>query len=176
MAGGFLQIAIRGSATSFPWRFCRQALVFLLVKAGNDRIAGHQSRQGTTVEHVRKNTQIFGIGANVPFFEGDPARSQECLRLDARATTGFRVEVNLHLQKIPTVGPGSPCIRKNRTGAIKFTVQVVHMCKRGNRLGGRLETQITRRPERPRDRFARRAERGTLRRQSRRQWSAEWRG
>ena len=85
----------------------REALVFLPVKAGNDRIARHEGGQGTTIQFVRKNPQIFRIGANIAFLKEDSPLLQEALGLDTRTATGFRVEMNLHAPLFPTSRLGS---------------------------------------------------------------------
>jgi hypothetical protein len=89
------------STPSTRCRGCRKALVFLTVKARNDRIACHKRRQGATVEIVGQDPQIFRIGTDVSLCKGDPSRLQEALGFGARGAAGFRVEMNLHWQASP---------------------------------------------------------------------------
>jgi hypothetical protein len=79
----------------------REALVFLPVKAGNDRIARHEGGQGATIQFVAENSQIFRIGANIALLKEDSPFLQEALGLDTRTATRFRVEMNLHAPMFP---------------------------------------------------------------------------
>jgi hypothetical protein len=80
---------------------CREALVFLAIEAGDNRIARHERRQGATIEIVGQNPQIFRIGTDVSFRKKDTARLQKALGFGAGSTTGLRVEMNLHWRTTP---------------------------------------------------------------------------
>jgi len=104
----------------------REQFIGFQVKTGDHGIVCDERRQGATIEIVREDPKIFGVGANIPLFKLNSMRLQEALRLDTRTTAGFRVEMNFHLRTVPTSGPMPPCIRI----ISRFAIKVFLACRK----------------------------------------------
>src|SRR5258708_3744274 len=72
------------------------ALIFILVESHDYFVFEHKCRRRPAVELLGQNTEIFGIGADVSFFEGDTTRNQKFLGIFASSAAGFRVEMIRH--------------------------------------------------------------------------------